>query len=273
MNLSRLPLWLWPVAGILVISGFNGVTWLPKFTSSNATYCLTCHGTGETPDMGKPSEVHPGYDKVTCTQCHANPGQMVITEGYRGGYSADPARVSAECIRCHKDVGTMSPDTFRFNVMDIKIPHRFHVETVQAKCTDCHRNIAHDLAEEATNRPRMEYCFQCHKTPQSQTCTKCHAKSISPPRTPGPPPSPSTAMDAQSLYQKYCSLCHGDKGDKLPTANLASKEFVESRGEAGLMQATAEGKGGMPAFGQGKGGNLSNEEISALIKFVRSWTP
>ena len=41
------------------------------------------------------------------------------------------------------------------------------------------------------------------------------------------------------------------------------------REEAALLSAIQQGKGGMPPFGRGEGGNLTREEMEALLKYLR----
>lgn len=263
MRTPRWPFWVWPVGGILVVLSFNGFSWLPRFTTSGPAYCLTCHSSGETPDMGGPSQVHPGYDQVSCTQCHAQPGQFVVVEGYRGGFSAAPERVSTNCQRCHQDISTKPESEFRYNPLGIRIPHQFHLEFAGARCTDCHRNIAHDLAQPPTNRPRMEYCYQCHDS-RTTSCAQCHAAGL-----PSPSKAPVVATGgASESYAKMCAACHGEKGSQLPGANLSSRAFLEGRGKASLGRAIAEGVGGMPAYAKEKGGGLTQGEIEALVDFL-----
>lgn len=175
--------WIWPVGGIALILGFNVAMSLPRFSTSNPTFCLTCHGTGETPDKSVQSNVHPSYSVVTCTDCHAKPGFAGVIDGYREGFSANPARVSANCQRCHGNIGERDPSTYKYNVMNIRIPHKFHIEAVGAQCTDCHTNVAHDLSDKGSNRPQMDYCFRCHTSPAGASaaasdgkfCAKCHS--------------------------------------------------------------------------------------------------
>lgn len=180
MGLLRGRFWLWPLGGIALILGFNVFMSLPRFSTSNPAFCLTCHGTRETPDKSVQSRVHPSYNVVTCTDCHAKPGFVGVIDGYREGFSADPERVNPNCLRCHSNIVDKALKDFKYNVMNIRIPHKFHIETVGAKCTDCHANVAHDLSDERTNRPHRDYCFRCHTGAASQPadskfCTKCHS--------------------------------------------------------------------------------------------------
>ncbi|MBI4295361.1 MAG: hypothetical protein HY669_04255 [Chloroflexi bacterium] len=245
MKLPKLPFWAWPLSGIVVALGVYGILWLPRFVTSGAEYCLSCHGTGDTANVGQASLVHPSYSQVGCTSCHAKPGQPIYVEGYRGGYSANPKEVSARCQSCHKDILDKAPSEFKFNVMDIEIPHRFHVETVGAQCTDCHRNVAHDLRPEPTNRPTMGSCSSCHSIGGTATagsapvsggnsCLKCHSQGVpsasfflaAPPAEPlkalpaqasgaaAPRPAGPPAIPHSVEGRAQCLLCHGQGGLK-----------------------------------------------------------
>ncbi|MBI2305509.1 MAG: c-type cytochrome [Chloroflexi bacterium] len=272
MAFLRWPFWVWPLSLVGVILGLNGATWLPQFTTSDPVFCLSCHAAGDTRNVGQASAIHPPYQAVGCTQCHAKSGQWPITDIYRNGVSADPKRVSENCLRCHKDAAKKDESNFKYNVINIRIPHQLHVEGVGATCATCHRNIAHDFTPTPTNRPRMDYCFQCHDQ-KRDSCLKCHAQGL--PQPTAPPkevasPSSSTKPDGASLYSQSCALCHGPKGNALSSANLASKEFLSSRGEDSLLNAVARGTGAMPGYGKMAGGPLSEEQIAAIIAWLRS---
>lgn len=264
-KILNLPVWVYPVVGIVVVLAIGGVLWLPHYTTSSASYCLTCHGTGETPDKSKSSSVHPSYAEVSCVDCHAKPGQPIITEGYRGGFSADPALVSSNCRRCHEDVVKNKDVDAKFNPLGIKIPHKEVPEEVFLQCTNCHRDIAHDLSNPATNRPHREYCYECHS--EQESCSKCHTGNV--PQIP-PTPHPGGEKDGRTLYSQYCALCHGSGGNQLPGVNLGSKEFLDSRGDTSLAGSIAQGVTGMPAYGKEKGGPLSPEGIQAIISWLHS---
>ena len=274
-KLLVLPFWAWAALGIVLTVAAYGALSLPRFTTAatpvGSAFCLTCHGTKETPDKAMASLVHPGYFQVGCTDCHATHGQFPIAEGYRGGFQAERGAVDANCRRCHSGMTQTNEEVdFQFNEQGIKIPHQFHLE-IGAQCTDCHRNVAHDLREQPTNRPRMEYCFECHTTRQSQTCTKCHASNIPQPKQRVSIDDPAPAkLDGKSAYGQYCQSCHGEKGDALPTANLGLATFLAGRGDGALVKAIAEGRGGMPAFGKAKGGQLGDEQVLALVEYLKS---
>lgn len=87
---------------------------------------------------------------------------------------------------------------------------------------------------------------------------------------PAPPAAPRQLPESEALYAKYCAACHGQRGDRLPSANLASKEFQRQRGEAELRRGTAEGKGGMPAMSKAKGGPMTDAEIEAVLQYLKT---
>jgi mono/diheme cytochrome c family protein len=210
--------------------------------------------------------------------CHARPGQVVF-EGYVKGFMAEPERVSGNCVRCHPAIGQRNDQRgFKFNTRAINITHQQHLER-GATCISCHANVAHDLETPRTNRPTMENCYACHS--RSDSCAKCHSNGL-PPAKPAreavgrrPVASPRVASggsgaseEGKALFAQQCASCHGPDGGALPTADLRSREYLESKGAEGLARATAEGKGGMPALGVAKGGTLTSEQIKAIVDFL-----
>ena len=72
------------------------------------------------------------------------------------------------------------------------------------------------------------------------------------------------ATDSKALFTTYCIPCHSGGSDR-----LASKAFLESKGDALLVRAVSEGTTqGMPAWSKEKGGSLSLEQIKAIVQFV-----
>ncbi|MDO9066551.1 MAG: multiheme c-type cytochrome, partial [Chloroflexota bacterium] len=103
LRLPHIPTWaVFALGGLLVILAPAALA-LPRYTTSNYQYCLTCHGGGDTPNRGIESKVHPPFEQVGCTDCHAEPGQVVY-EGYRQGFGSEPERVSPNCVSCHRDI-------------------------------------------------------------------------------------------------------------------------------------------------------------------------
>lgn len=293
----------WPVALWLVVAavaaipivGIPGVV-LAHYTTSNSDFCLTCHQTGDTPDRGVRSEVHPDFNRVSCVDCHAKPGQIVF-EGYVKGFLAEPERVSNNCVRCHSSVAERTDQQgFKFNVQRIAIDHQAHLNR-GATCVTCHANVAHDLETPRTNRPQMESCYSCHS--RADSCMKCHAAGLPPAapsretvgRRPVTPPRPAQATTAppeaktaasgapidtkaleegKTLFAQSCAGCHGAEGAGLPSANLKSKGYLEGYGAEALVRATADGKGAMPGFGVARGGPLTDDQVRAIVAYLLS---
>lgn len=253
---------------------------LARYTTSDSSFCLSCHGTGDTPDRGVPSEVHPDFNRVSCVDCHARPGQIVF-EGYAKGFMAEPERVTSNCTRCHAGMAQRTDQLgFKFNPQKIAIDHRAHLDR-GATCVSCHANVAHDLREPRTNRPQMDSCYSCHS--RTDSCTKCHGGAIPPApadrqaigRRPVAPVQPAAAKpesleEGKGLFARLCTSCHGADGGALPSANLKSRGYLEGRGAEALGRATAEGKGAMPAYGAARGGPLQEEQVKAIVDYLLS---
>ncbi|OGL44245.1 MAG: hypothetical protein A2149_02845 [Candidatus Schekmanbacteria bacterium RBG_16_38_11] len=160
----------WILIGIFIIiaSGTSFVV-LEQYTTSQRQFCMTCHYKQAHSEFWRSSKIHP--ESVKCPQCHAKPDEFIPR-----GYSAHGDMVNTNCIRCHKNtITTNEQKGFKTNPLNIKIPHKFHIEEVGARCTDCHSNIAHEKQSPATNRPKMLFCFECHEEQDTkESCLKCH---------------------------------------------------------------------------------------------------
>jgi len=85
----------------------------------------------------------------------------------------------------------------------------------------------------------------------------------------------------QDLFSKNCSICHGDFGEGGPNptrpgdiiAPISSAEFLQTRDDATLRAIISQGQPnfGMSPFSAAFGGPLSDEEIDALVAYIRSW--
>jgi mono/diheme cytochrome c family protein len=84
-------------------------------------------------------------------------------------------------------------------------------------------------------------------------------------------PEAAPVIDAASLYAQYCAGCHGPNGEGTDAVSLVlnSKGFLGRTDDALLYQLIAQGRPeqGMPAFVS----ELSNEEVNALVAFMRAW--
>src|SRR5262249_13477646 len=83
------------------------------------------------------------------------------------------------------------------------------------------------------------------------------------------------APDGAALYKAKCAMCHGPDGKgettmgkNLKVRNLGSEEVQKQKGEE-LEKVISDGKGKMPAYK----GKLKEEEIDALVKFIRTFAP
>ncbi|GMR09284.1 MAG: hypothetical protein BMS9Abin28_0102 [Anaerolineae bacterium] len=85
----------------------------------------------------------------------------------------------------------------------------------------------------------------------------------------------------QQLYAKNCTPCHGDFGEGGQNqarpgdiiAPISSAEYLRTRDDATLRSIIAQGQPnfGMSPFGTTFGGPLDDEDISAIVSFIRSW--
>jgi len=85
----------------------------------------------------------------------------------------------------------------------------------------------------------------------------------------------------QEVYTKNCALCHGDFGEGGPNparqgdiiAPISTSEYLKTRDDSTLRAIIAQGQPnfGMSPFGSAFGGPLSDEEIDAVVAYLRSW--
>ncbi len=168
MNIKKIALWK-IILGTLVLLSIPTlfVFSLERYTTSNHDYCMTCHYKMWGKDFLVHSNIHP--DSVRCPQCHAAHAEIIPKE-----YSAHAERINPNCVRCHEEILEKEDvQGFKYNIMGIYIPHKFHLQEVGAVCTDCHLNIKHDKFRPVTNRPRMDTCYDCHDK-ETTPCDQCH---------------------------------------------------------------------------------------------------
>ena len=78
--------------------------------------------------------------------------------------------------------------------------------------------------------------------------------------------------DGSALYGSKCAICHGKNGTGTPAwrakgqPDLSSSEWQKTRTDEQIATRIKAGKGKMPSFGN----KLSDEEIAALVKQVRT---
>src|ERR1700721_572770 len=87
------------------------------------------------------------------------------------------------------------------------------------------------------------------------------------------PVVPSEVSDFSVLYGQNCAGCHGAEGKGGAAIALANPVYLAIADDAILHRAAANGVPGtsMPAFAQSAGGMLTDKQIEALVRGIRSW--
>ncbi len=80
----------------------------------------------------------------------------------------------------------------------------------------------------------------------------------------------------QKLFTENCASCHGPDGKGVKGIThlpLNSDDFLNTRTDDVIHNIIASGQTsvGMQAFGAGNGGNLSDQQIDAIVAYIRSW--
>lgn len=83
------------------------------------------------------------------------------------------------------------------------------------------------------------------------------------------------------LFAEQCSACHGKNGEGGPSPAragdlippISSAEFLKTRDDVTLRNIISQGQPdlGMNPFGSAYGGQLSDEQIDAIITYMRAW--
>ena len=81
------------------------------------------------------------------------------------------------------------------------------------------------------------------------------------------------AAEVKENWDKYCTKCHGPdgKGKTKMGEKFGLKDYSDAKVQEGIKdeemaKAIKEGKGKMKGYGE----NLNDDEIKALVKYVRS---
>src|SRR5713226_4741869 len=84
---------------------------------------------------------------------------------------------------------------------------------------------------------------------------------------------PSEVVDFNALYGQNCAGCHGVDGKGGAAIALANPVFLAVADDTVIRRIAANGVPGtpMPAFAQGAGGMLTDKQIDALVRGIRSW--
>jgi mono/diheme cytochrome c family protein len=85
----------------------------------------------------------------------------------------------------------------------------------------------------------------------------------------------------QRLFAENCSACHGDFGEGGPNptragdviAPISSAEYLRTRDDPTLRAIISQGQPnfGMSPFGTANGGPLDDDQIDAIVDYIRSW--
>ncbi|HEX3300629.1 MAG TPA: c-type cytochrome [Actinomycetota bacterium] len=79
----------------------------------------------------------------------------------------------------------------------------------------------------------------------------------------------------QELWSENCATCHGKTGEGVTAPALNSQEFLSSVTDqqiAGIVEGGVPGSA-MPAWLSDYGGALTQQQIEAIVTYVRSWQP
>jgi mono/diheme cytochrome c family protein len=86
-------------------------------------------------------------------------------------------------------------------------------------------------------------------------------------------PVAAYVRSATQLYSKNCVSCHGRDGraktlkaKRNHARNISDSEWQERASDERIFNSIMNGKGKMPSYGK----NLSEQEIDALVTYVRS---
>jgi cytochrome c oxidase cbb3-type subunit 3 len=102
------------------------------------------------------------------------------------------------------------------------------------------------------------------------------AACSAPPRIYRPEPAvvpPGEIVDFNLLYGQNCAGCHGVDGKGGAAIALANPVYLAIADDIVIRRTAAKGVPGtpMPAFARSAGGMLTDRQIDALIRGIRSW--
>ena len=91
----------------------------------------------------------------------------------------------------------------------------------------------------------------------------------------------SPVQVGQGLFAQNCSACHGEFGEGGPNPALAgdiiapisTSDFLKTRDDSTIRAIIVQGQPdlGMPPFATSNGGLLNDDEVDAIVSFIRSW--
>jgi cytochrome c oxidase cbb3-type subunit III len=103
-------------------------------------------------------------------------------------------------------------------------------------------------------------------------CAAC-SKFPGAPRSDSVVQPPSQIVDFNLLYSQNCAGCHGADGRGGAAIALANPVFLAIADDTAIRNTAANGvpRTSMPAFAQSAGGMLTDKQIDAIVRGIRSW--
>jgi mono/diheme cytochrome c family protein len=87
--------------------------------------------------------------------------------------------------------------------------------------------------------------------------------------------------EGAQLFSQNCASCHGQFGEGAPNparsgdmiTSISSSDFLKTRDDATLRNIISQGQpdSGMSPFGSANGGPLGDEQIDAIVAYIRNW--
>ncbi|HUO33007.1 MAG TPA: c-type cytochrome [Bryobacteraceae bacterium] len=99
-----------------------------------------------------------------------------------------------------------------------------------------------------------------------------HEKAPGQPVEDSEPIPPAKVLDFAFLYGRNCAGCHGENGHGGAAIGLGDPVYLAIADDAAITRVTAGGVPGtaMPAFAQRSGGMLTDGQINAIVRGIRS---
>lgn len=84
---------------------------------------------------------------------------------------------------------------------------------------------------------------------------------------------PDQIVDSAVLYGQNCAACHGSNGKGGAAIALGDSVFLAIADDAAIRKTIANGVPGtpMPPFAETAGGMLTDKQIDAIVRGIRSW--
>ena len=82
---------------------------------------------------------------------------------------------------------------------------------------------------------------------------------------------PEQVGTGRDLFMRNCTPCHGETGDKVQGVQLKSQDFLRFQTDRVVRQTIVQGNSkGMPSWGQASGGPFNDEQIDAILQYLKS---